>query len=507
MGPWAKRALFVFLTRVLRMSKKRISSVPDYSSIFHKIEGPIVLLGFGSIARGLLPLLERHFAFDRERFVVIDPRNEAREQLEKRGFRFIEAALTPSNYREIVLPLLQSSVEKPGFCINASVNVASLALVELAQEAGAFYIDASVELWSGLVDETTLPPAERTNYAVREEFLALREKFQGKKRLTAVTSCGANPGTVSWFVKQALLRLAQDLELEVIAPSTRQEWAALMQQAGVKGVHVSEFDGQRTPVLKKKQRFLNTWSVEGLIAECWQPAELGIGTHERWLPETAREYEFGTGCAAYLMQPGATTRVFSWCPGPGPKQSLMIAHYESVSLPDYFSVRDGEQLVYRPTVHYAYRPSNAALLSLKDYYGAKEEAQKEHVVLGPDEIAEGTNELGVLLYGHAKNAYWYGSRLSIDQVRELVPDQNATGLQVTSALLAGMVWALENPHAGLVEPEDMDHERCLQIQSLYLGSVEGHYTDWNPLQGRQPFFPEDLDHEDPWQLKNTLIRL
>ena len=37
----------------------------------------------------------------------------------------------------------------------------------------------------------------------------------------------------------------------------------------------------------------------------------------------------------------------------------------------------------------------------------------------------------MLLYGHAKNAYWYGSQLSIEETRKLAPYQNATGLQVT----------------------------------------------------------------------------
>ena len=78
-----------------------------------------------------------------------------------------------------------------------------------------------------------------------------------------------------------------------------------------------------------------------------------------------------------------------------------------------------------------------------------------------DDIVAGIDELGVLLYGHAKNAYWYGSRLSIDEARKLAPYQNATALQVTAAVLAGMVWAIENPRRSVVEAEEMDEERIL----------------------------------------------
>lgn len=127
-------------------------------------------------------------------------------------------------------------------------------------------------------------------------------------------------------------------------------------------------------------------------------------------------------------------------------------------------------------------------------------------MLGVDDIVEGADELGVLLYGHEKNAYWYGSHLDIEEVRRLAPYQNATGMQVTSGVLAGIVWALENPREGLVEPEEMDFRRCLEVQRPYLGRVEGHYTDWTPLKGRPGFFPEDLDEEDPWQFKNVLVQ-
>ena len=91
----------------------------------------------------------------------------------------------------------------------------------------------------------------------------------------------------------------------------------------------------------------------------------------------------------------------------------------------------------------------------------------------------------MLLYGHKKNAYWYGSQLSIEETRELAPYQNATGLQVTSAVLAGMVWALENPNAGIVEADEMDYRRCLEVQMPYLGPV----TAPTPTGRRSPTGP------------------
>ena len=77
---------------------------------------------------------------------------------------------------------------------------------------------------------------------------------------------------------------------------------------------------------------------------------------------------------------------------------------------------------------------------------------------------------------------------------------------MTSAVIAGMAWILENPNMGIVEADEMDFERCLQFQLPYLGSVNGFYTDWNPLTNRPGFFHEDLDQSDPWQFKNVLVK-
>jgi hypothetical protein len=147
-----------------------------------------------------------------------------------------------------------------------------------------------------------------------------------------------------------------------------------------------------------------------------------------------------------------------------------VTHNEAISIADYFTVRDKKgEVTYRPTCHYAYHPCNDAVLSLNEMFGAAGKAQPVHHVLDENELVDGVDELGVLLYGHKKNAYWFGSQLCLDEARKLAPNQNATGLQVTSAVLAGMVWALENPQAGIVEADEMDYRRCLEVQSPISG--------------------------------------
>ncbi|MBL8832872.1 MAG: homospermidine synthase, partial [Rhodospirillales bacterium] len=162
------------------------------------------------------------------------------------------------------------------------------------------------------------------------------------------------------------------------------------------------------------------------------------------------------------------------------------------------------KVAYRPTVHYAYHPCDDAVLSLHELAG-KNWIMQPAKRLMMDEITTGMDELGVLLMGHAKGAYWYGSRLTIEESRKLCPHNNATSLQVTVAVLAGLVWAIENPKAGPVEADEMDHARCMEVCRPYLGTVTGVYSDWNPLKDRERLFPERLVRDDPWQFDNFRV--
>jgi homospermidine synthase len=467
------------------------------------ITGPIVMIGFGSIGRGTLPLIERHFKYDPSRFVVIDPSDKNRHLLDQRGIKFVRKGLTKANYREILTPLLTAGSGQ-GFCVNVSVDTSSIDIIELCRELNVFYIDTVIEPWKGFYSNPKISAADRTNYALREQMLAQKRKRKPGS-VTAVSCCGANPGMVSWFTKQALLNIATDLGLKFTEPKTREEWANLMMKAGVKGIHIAERDTQQRGKPKPIHTFVNTWSIEGFISEGSQPAELGWGTHEKSMPKRGRKHKSGCQAAIYLLQPGANTRVRSWCPTPGAQYGFCITHNESISIADYYTVKKGKRVKYRPTCHYAYHPANDAVLSLHEMFGTGGYFQPHWHIMDEDEIVEGIDELGVLLYGHKNNAYWYGSQLSIEETKVVAPYQNATGLQVTSAVMAGMVWALENPNMGIVEADEMDFRRCLEVQMPYLGPVIGTYTDWTPLKDRNLFFPEDLDKKDPWQFKNILV--
>jgi homospermidine synthase len=429
---------------------------------------------------------------------IVTAEERGHDEAEESGVRFIIRPLTLENHVTVLEPLLGQG----DLLLNVSVEVSSVALIELCRAKGALYLDTCIEPWPGGYTDPTLTPALRSNYALRERALALRGS-RGRAP-TAVLTHGANPGMVSHLVKQALLNIAADTGVDAAKAKTRAEWGALAELLGIRTIHIAERDTQVSPLPKKPGEFVNTWSIDGFVGEGQQPAELGWGSHERHFPPDGGRHDFGAGCAIYLNRPGASTRVRTWTPLEGPFHGFLITHGESISIADYFTLRDGERVRYRPTVHYAYHPCDAAVLSLHELAG-KNWALQERKRLMVEEIEHGIDELGVLLMGHARGAYWYGSQLSIEEARRLVPYNNATSLQVTAAVLAGVVWAIENPHEGVVEPEEIDFERCMKIMRPYLGKIVGAYSDWTPLRDRGHLFAEDVDRDDPWQFKNFRV--
>ena len=460
--------------------------------------GRILIVGFGSIGQGILPLILRHIGVPPERLTIVTADERGRAVAAEFGIKLVCETLTRQSFRRVLSPLLG----RGDFLLNVSVDVSSTALIKLCWEKGAMYLDTCIEPWPGGYTDPTVPAARRTNYALREEALALRP---GNARApTAVLTHGANPGLVSHLVKQALLNIASDTAAEAGNPQSRADWGDLARRLGVKVIHIAERDTQVSHVPKEPNEFVNTWSVDGFVSEGSQPAELGWGTHERNFPRDGKRHDFGCMCAIYLMQPGASTRVRTWTPLAGHFHGFCITHGESISIADYYTVRDGAQAVYRPTVHYAYHPCDAAVVSLHEFAGRNWQLQEKKRIL-MDDIDAGIDELGVLLAGHKNNAYWFGSQLSIGAARKLAPHNSATSLQVTVACLSGMVWAIENPNCGVIEPDEMDFRRNLEICTPYLGSVVGQYTDWTPLHERDRLFPEDIDKSDPWQFKNVRV--
>ena len=225
----------------------------------------ILFVGYGTIAQALTPVL---FAL----YPDLDPHNVSAITADERGAGIAHAFGIGFSVHPLTKANLHAALEGrlgPGdLMLNLSVEVATVALIDWCQQHGVLYLDTCVEPWAGGYDQTCHPAAHTTNYWLRQE--ALRRKARGKS--TCVVAHGANPGLVSHFVKLALSELAANEGLAPEGPP-----AALARALGVKAIHIAERDTQTDAMALREGEFANTWSVDGLMTEAMQYAELVLG--------------------------------------------------------------------------------------------------------------------------------------------------------------------------------------------------------------------------------------
>jgi homospermidine synthase len=481
--------------------------------------GRILLLGCGSVSQCLQPLLLRHLDMPFERLTIMDF-EDLRERIPATlaaGARYVQHRITPDN----LAATLGDHLGPGDLLINLSWNIGAEDIISWCHDNGVRYVDTSVEQWDPYEGMGCTPPTERTLYT---RHLALR-RMAGRwtdRGPTAIVEHGANPGLVSHWTKAALQDIAcamltspGDLPAP-LSPGRRSrleralqdgDHARLAMETGTKAIHISERDTQISDRPKEPGEFVNTWSVEGFYEEGVAPAELGWGTHERTLPPRASLHETGPGNQICLAQPGMTTWVRSWVPSSGPILGLLIRHGEAFTISDHLTVREEGEVTYRPTVHYAYLPTDAAIASVHECRMAGWQLQQRQRIM-TGEITTGMDELGVLLLGHDLNGWWTGSQLTIEEARELVPHQNATTLQVAASVLAAVFTLIRHPGLGLCVPDDLDHQEVLAVAAPYLGPCPSVRTGWTPaVTGAEPFdeFLGVKRSDDPWQFGNMLV--
>jgi len=161
---------------------------------------------------------------------------------------------------------------------------------------------------------------------------------------------------------------------------------------------------------------------------------------------------------------------------------MVIRHGEAYGISKYLSVyKDDENnntVVYRPTVHYAYLPTDSTISSLVEFRMHNYKLQPKLRILN-DEIIDGADEVGVLLLGgRYVDAWWTGSVLDIHQARPLAPGQNATTLQVAISVIAALTYCMNHPNEGICLPDDINTEEILGMCLPYLGTWVSKKANW-----------------------------
>ena len=474
-----------------------------------RFENRVLVLGAGSVSQCVLPLLIEHLV-DAKQITIIDMRDN-RERVKgaiTAGATYVQDQLTRENMDQFLSKYLTAG----DFLLDLAWNIDANAIIEWAHDHGVIYLNTSVEEWDPYSAGAARNPTERTLYWRHMKLRKLTNTWGGKGP-TAIVEHGANPGLVSHLTKKALFDIATKAIKDgkdgagVKEAYESENFPSLAHKLGVKVIHVAERDTQISDKPKQLNEFVNTWSVEGFYEEGIAPAELGWGTHEKTLPINAYQHPDGPKNQICIAQPGAKTWVRSWVPNME-TTGMVIRHGEAFTISDHLTVWDKDKAVYRPTVHYAYCPTDAAVASMHELEMRQWELTTNQRIMN-EEIIDGDDRLGVLLMGHAYKSWWTGSLLNIHDSRKLIPKQSATTVQVASAVYAAVAWAMANPNAGYRVPDDLPWREVLAFAEKYWGGYHSAAADWDPLMHRNDLFKgwnnRKYDESDPWQFSNFLV--
>lgn len=476
--------------------------------------GHVFMAGCGAVAQCALPILLKELSFiDPKKITVMDFVDNSKRiaSFIEQGVNFIQQRITPENYQEVLTKHLKAG----DIFIDLAWEIDTCDLLQWCRDHNVRYVNSAVELWEPYKDAQHKDPRELTLYARQMRIRDMIKHWGDNKGATAIVDHGANPGLVSHFTKQALLDIAQKLikekpkDARISAVQTAmadKNFAQLAQLLGVKVIHISERDSQITKQPKRMNEFVNTWSVAGIIEEGIAPAELGWGTHERNEPNGIIFHEKGPQNQVCLRSCGIDTWVRSWVPS-GEIIGMVIRHGEAFSISDRLTVRKNDTAIYRPTVHYAYCVSDGAFNSLHELKMRQFEVQPKQRILN-DDIIDGVDELGCLLMGHDFKVWWIGTMLDIHEARRLVPNQNATTVQVAIAVIAAVNYMFNHPDKGVCLPDDLDHEEILAFSKPYLGKFVSMQVNWSPLQRKKSYLDyheRTIDPDEEWQFTTFLV--
>jgi homospermidine synthase len=479
-----------------------------------KFDKKILFVGYGAVGQCALPIMMKLMKVAPRNVTVMDfeDRRAALQPWISKGVRWVRDRVTQRN----LASLLGKYLKAGDLLMDLAWDIDTGELLQWCHDRGVLYVNTSTEVWDPYAGAADQHPTERTLYYRHMNIRRLTDKWD-RPGPTAILEHGANPGLISHFTKYGLLDIGRSLLAErkvkdkaadeLLQLVKDQAFNRLAMKLGVKVIHCSERDTQISDAPKQVDEFVNTWSVEGFREEGITTAELGWGTHEKESPPYAYQHRTGPRNQICLARMGINTWVRSWVPDYC-IHGMVVRHGEAFTISDHLTVWKGGKAVYRPTVHYAYCPSDAAIISLNELRGRDCQLQPQ-VRIMRDEITGGADILGALIMGHPYQSWWTGSDLSIEESRRLVPHQNATTMQVAISAVAAAMWMIDNPERGVLVPDDLPHEFVLKVSRPYLGKFISTRSDWTPLKHYVNAFPgfndSAVDRKDPWQFKNFLI--
>ena len=459
-----------------------------------KFDGRIVQFGFGAVGKSFYEKISKEIRFDENKYFVITMDSYEFDAFVNLGglvSNFLVREVTRDNFKEVFGAILQEG----DLLIDFADTVGTKDFCIWCADNNIMYLNTGEadwpDHWYSIFEENEL------KRGIREA----HQKSKSTNKYPIVLQHGNNPGLVSHFVKAAIeyivnTQFKKDRQMRELIKTGRFNEAA--KNLGIRMIHVNDIDLQEVKDEYSDNILFSTWCTDSFWFEMLSEATANIGTHE--------EIDFEDECNLVDHEKGylefqkiaADKKCRTVYPG-GEFEGFLVPHEETITIAKNLEVKDGEKVIYRPSVMFIYSPCRYATnyfskAKVNDHPNPDpskpqdvENENGQSIIRGyvypqnfeivyQEKITQGTEYVGVLLMGDNFEPVWVGNRVETSFLNK---DKNASYWQtptitpVAMSALAAVCWMLKNREkGGIYFPDDIpDYKHIIQTAEKYISKT------------------------------------
>lgn len=492
-----------------------------------KFDGNIVQFGFGAVGKSFFEKVSKEIDYNEYNYYVITADKDEFEAFINLGGmaqNFLVHEIKKDNYIEIFSKYLKSG----DLLIDFANEVGTKDILSWCAENNIMYINTGEtdwpDNWYSIFNENLLKNEIRDKYS----------KDASVNKYPIVLQHGNNPGLVSHFVKAGMeyivnkQMLGHKNYLKYRGLIKENRFNKLAQELGIRFVHVNDIDLQKLNGEEKEDTLYSTWCIDSFFFEMLSEATYNVGTHE--------QIDYENDCRLLDKKNGflefkdiaVNKKCKTYYPY-GDFEGYLVPHEETITIAKSLEVKEGEEVVYRPSVMFIYSPCDAAKKYFKEYRvnnypnpdpdkpqdsneidncivrGFKYPKKQE--ILYKENIKDGTEYVGILLIGDNFKPVWVGNRIESDFLYKDKKSsywQTPTITPVAMSALSAVCWMIKNKErGGIYFPDDInEYKDILKIAEKYISKtiyktfdrdeIKEHLNiDYSNLQSKDIFVEND----------------
>ena len=261
----------------------------------------------------------------------------------------------------------------------------------------------------------------------------------------------------------------------------------LAKELNIKEIHVNDNDYQKVRDFFDITKLYSTWSVDSFFFEMLSEATINIGTNEKYdSKKECKMIDYKNGFLEF-KDIAIDTMAKTYYPK-GRFEGFVVPHEETITIAKYLEVKEGEEVIYRPTVLFIYSPCDYAISYLR---GARIGKTNENInntnkevvrgfnypqyseILYRENIKNGTEYVGVLLLGSKFKPVWVGNRIKknfLYKDKKTSFWQTPTITPVSMSALAAACWMIEHRReGGIYFPDDIkEYKDIISFAEKYI---------------------------------------